>query len=196
MTIVSDCSYSGHWITDCIDVLDSEGILSCGHHMRDRDILLKIITSCQADERAKTLAYVKEGILVKDNKVVYWQGKLISSGQTPAVGDFSKIRCSHSAELPCEIQDSSYTWRDKLINGPDILQRLKKTRRQSRTDASSSWYYYVLVDRDKIEEYEALKKFPVSLSNYGKILGSKLDKTAAKEKLKQLQLQYKPIVNQ
>ena len=193
MTIVSDCSYSGRWITDCIDVLDSEGIPSCGHHTRNNSILLRIIASCEADEQSKILAYVKEGIFIKNNKVSYWQGKLIS-GQTPAVGDFSKIRCRVSAKLPCEIQDSSYTWRDKLIDGPDILQRLRKTRRQSKTDGLSSWYY-ILVDRDKMEEYEAIKKASVSLSKYGKILGSKLDKTASEEMLMQLHLRHKRIVH-
>ena len=177
LMIVSDCSYSGCWITDCIDVLDSEGIPSCGHHTRNRGILLEVIASCEADKEAKMLGMPHPRF-----------DQLKACDQIPVLGDFTRIRCRRGASESCEINtDSGYTWRDKLINGPGIYQRLDLVHKTKYT------WCYMLVKQEKLELYkEAMKKGRVDFAKYCEVLHSDLNDTAADDIRIQLNLQYNP----
>ena len=50
LTIVSDCSYSGFWVRDCMEFLDELGVQPCGHKAREKGILIKVCASCKSNE--------------------------------------------------------------------------------------------------------------------------------------------------
>ena len=122
LQIILDCSYSGNWIKECAKKLDECGILSCGHHTRERGILLKIFTSCQPNEEATLLTYcrhgiryseVDKGVLVKyDEEIKLEQAQ---EGQNPMYIDFRHINCGKKPGEQCEL-DPTCTWEDHLGN--------------------------------------------------------------------------------
>lgn len=184
LTIVSDCSYSGHWVKDCINVLDSEGILSCGHHTRERGILLKIMASCEAGQQAKMLAYVQKGMLVKGSKIHALRSKHIAGDQVPIFGDFVVIRCRHSASESCEVYDSKCTWSDKLIDGPSMLERLQIVHKTRHT------WRCILLDQDKLKLFDKAMK---DCTKYGTVLYAKLNEEEVRAKKIQFNLQYNVV---
>ena len=151
LQIISDCSYSGNWIKECIKKLDERGILSCGHHTRERGILLKIFTSCQPNEEATLLTYCKCGIRYseEDKGVVLKYDEEIKleqaqNGQNPMYIDFRHIYCYKQPEDQCEL-DSTCTWEDRLGHKKEqIFQVLNEDH-----------WCYVLVDKEKIDEFKA-----------------------------------------
>ena len=112
LTIISDCSYSGNWITECANRLDEMGIPSCGHQARKSNILLSIIASCQCNEEATFLCYVNEAVeYIEDIKVVKFHCNTKLTQQTPVGVDFRLIRCGNKDIESCEA-DSDCTWKD------------------------------------------------------------------------------------
>ena len=166
ITIVSDCSYSGNWIKLCAEKLDEIGIPACGHHAREQGILLKIFPSCQANEKAIIGCFAKEGVNIseKDNKIRF-RCKALTSGQTSVYGDF-RVLCCSNASGPCDV---SSKWCDRLI----ARNRLFLVRGKDR--GRQAWHY-VLVDEDKLDDYNALfrdgARPRVNVSKYGKVLQS------------------------
>ena len=166
LTILSDCSYSGNWIKQCAEKLDEIGIPACGHHTRDQGILLKIFPSCKANEKATISCYAKEAVFIADevNSIRYYY-KTLTSGQTSLWGGFRELRCS-SESGPCDI---SSKWCDRLIRKNLFFKVTGKDR------GRPAWHY-LLVDEDKLEEYNALfcdgARPRVDVSKYGKILES------------------------
>lgn len=180
LTIVSDCSYSGNWIRDCVKKLDEIGIPSCGHHTREQGILLKVFASCKEKEESKVMVFAKEGIGIgKSNGIVYFQKKL-SSGQTTGYGDFRLIRCS-TPDLPCEIVS---TWNDRFLVASLIyLVRGKDRGREA--------WHYVLVDEDKLEDFKAkVASGNIDVAKYGKVLHSGWGKDAPKDIARRIGLKY------
>ena len=137
LQIISDCSYSGNWIKECAKKLDKHGILSCGHHTRERGILLKIFTSCQPNEEATLLTHcrcgiryseVDKGVLVKyDEEIKLEQAQ---KGQNPMYIDFRHINCCELPENQCELE-STCTWEDHLGNKRE--QVLQDNKNESNT---------------------------------------------------------------
>ena len=121
LTIISDCSYSGNWITECADCLDKMGIPSCGHQAIKSNILLSVIASCQPNEEATSLCYVNEAVEYIENiKVVKFRYKKELTQQTPVGVDFRLIRCGNEDIESCEA-DSDCTWKDYITNKYDIV---------------------------------------------------------------------------
>ena len=46
LTIVSDCSYSGCWVRNCMEFLDEQGVQPCGHKAKEKGVLIKVYASC------------------------------------------------------------------------------------------------------------------------------------------------------
>ena len=177
---MSDCSYSGNWIRDCVKKLDEIGIPSCGHHTREQGILLKLFTSCKEKEESKVMVFAKEGMAIgKSNGIVYFQKKL-SCGQTTGYGDFRMIRCS-KPDLPCEI---SSTWNDRYYVLPFVyLVRGKDRGREA--------WHYVLVDKDKFDDFKTqVASGNIDVAKYGKVLHSGWGKDPPKNLVRRLDLKY------
>ena len=180
LTVISDCSYAGNWIRDCVKKLDEIGVPSCGHHTRESGILLKIFASCKENEESKFMAYPKEAM--KDGK---YFAKKLSSGQTSTYGDFRVIRCS-KADLPCEINS---TWNDRFNAFPFVYLVRGKDR------GKEAWHY-VLIDKDKQESFKSqVASGNLDLSKYGKILYSGWGKDPPKDLVRRIDLKYLPTVD-
>ena len=76
MSIVTDCCYSGQWTIDCAKTLDSLGIPPCGHRAREQGILVKVLASCQPDQKAAEPCHSVEGVTVLDDE--HWDLRLKS----------------------------------------------------------------------------------------------------------------------
>ena len=166
LTILSDCSYSGNWIKQCAEKLDEIGIPACGHHTKEEGILLKIFTSCKANEKATIGCFAKEGVYIseKDNKIRF-NCNALTSGQTSVYGDF-RVLCCSNASGPCDV---SSKWCDRLMTKGQLF------RVQGKDRGRQAWHY-VLVDEDKLDDYNALfrdgARPRVDVSKYGKVLQS------------------------
>ena len=180
LMIISDCSYAGNWIRDCVRKLDEIGIPSCGHHTREHGILLKICTSCKENEESKFMAFTREGM--KNGNYIL---KKMSSGQTSTHGDFRMIRCS-KADLPCEI---SSTWNDRFYAKPFVYLVRGKDR------GKEAWHY-VLVDEDKLEGFKTQVAIGnIDVAEYGKVLHSGWGKDPPKDLVRRIDLKYLPTVD-
>ena len=57
LSIVSDCSYSGCWVRNCMEFLDEQGVQPCGHKARERGMLIKMFASCKSNEIPTVFRY-------------------------------------------------------------------------------------------------------------------------------------------
>ena len=184
LTLVCDCSYSGNWVAQCAKKLDEIGIPSCGHYTREQGILINVYCSCRDDEQASMLAFCEEAAFVNEKKELWYRlGEKLSSGQQTKGASFVVVRCRKKPEEACEIPPH-HTWMDRLFNGPFLyLVRGKDKGRPA--------WHYVLVDKEKEEEFKAqVKTGTVDVANFGKILHSGWGEDPPKEKKKQIDDQY------
>ena len=56
--VITDCCYSGAWVTDCAKLLDADG-MSCGHQAKRNGVYIKVFASCLPNEPAFDQYYVK-----------------------------------------------------------------------------------------------------------------------------------------
>ena len=167
LTIVSDCSYSGNWIKDCVNTLDDLGIPSCGHHTREQGILLKVFSSCKSNEVATVTSFINEAVTVNEKIqcLTFYVPKKLSTRQNTAYGDFRLIRCS-KATGSCEIHSM---WKNYLL----LDSRVFLVR---GTDRGRKSWHYLLVDEDKLDAYNALfsdgSRPSIDVAKYGKVLYS------------------------
>ena len=131
--------------------LDECGILSCGHHTREQGILLKIFTSCQPNEEATLLTFCRHGIRYseEDKGVLLKFDERIKSeqaqkGQIPMHIDFRHIYCYKLPKKKCEL-DSTCSWEDRLGSKKEQIFLL----------LNEDHWCYVLVDKEKIDEFKA-----------------------------------------
>ena len=173
LTIISDCSYSGNWVRECAKLYDKEGILPCGHHSRERGLLINVFASCQSHQEATILACVTEGMEFVGKDILLRGNKTLSSGQTIANGNFQRIRCKHKHKEQCEYTNThTISWQDetlpKLIDyGENNLCLLRGTSQHK-----PAWWY-VLVDNDKLQQFkDKYRTSTAPLSDYGRVLHS------------------------
>ena len=169
LSIISDCSYSGSWVNESAKVYDEQGILSCGHHSRERGILVSMVASCKAYQQATILAYVKEAMEVVVTEVIYCYCEKLTSGQETVSVGFTWIICNNKPDQQCQYTEpENYTWENRLAGN-----RVKCVRVE---DSGSPAWRYVLVDEDKEQAFhDKVKSGTVDASDvadYGKVLYS------------------------
>ena len=113
LTIVSDCSYSGCWVKDCMEFLDEQGVQPCGHKAREMGMVIKVFTSCRSNEIPTEYRYSMSGML--NDKVAgvvgSWRSIQLLETQTTASIDSSHLNCnSKIIDEPCTLQ-SGLTWK-------------------------------------------------------------------------------------
>ena len=166
LTIISDCSYSGSWVKESAKIYDEQGILSCGHHSRERGILVSMFASCKAYQQATTLTYVKEAMEVVVTDVIYHPCKKLSSGQVAVFSGFTEISCNNKPDQQCQYADpESDTWKNRVAG-----DRVYCVRGKDRGDPA---WHYVLVDEDKEQAFrDKLKSGTIDVADYSKVLYS------------------------
>ena len=99
---------------ECAKVYDDQGILYCGHHSREKGILVSVFTSCQAYQEATLLAYENECANVVVNDLLFRGDETLSSGQTTINASFTAIYCNSKPEEECKYTRSNETWTNIL----------------------------------------------------------------------------------
>ena len=166
LSIISDCSYSGNWVKECAKVYDNQGILSCGHHSREKGILLDCRVSSISYQQATILAYVKEAMKIIVDEVIFSYTKQLSTGQQGTDGEFTIIQCNNQPNEQCEYNTSNCTW----MNTAYLAQFVYLVRGKDR--GRPAWHY-VLVDEDKVQQFkDKLRSGSLDVGDYGKVLYS------------------------
>jgi len=58
LAIYTDCCYSGQWVVDCAKCLDEMGIGACGHQTMQKGISIRVIASCEPNQKATVEHFV------------------------------------------------------------------------------------------------------------------------------------------
>ena len=61
MTLVNDCSHSGSWVRECMSFLDEQKVGPCGHSAKDKQILIKVFSSCLSSQVPRKLSFSIHG---------------------------------------------------------------------------------------------------------------------------------------
>lgn len=150
LTIISDCSYSGSWVRECMIFLDRQGVRPCGHSATEKGILLKVYSSCMSHQVPRQLAHVAYGFdnnrttgeLSFSRKHGALQDAEIVTAQYAHGYDFTLVRCGQSFEGPCWClpQVNWQTWSSRsrifIVSGTD--------------KDSSVWHVVLVVDDDSL----------------------------------------------
>ena len=169
LTIVSDCSYSGCWVRDCMEFLDEQGVQPCGHKAREKGILIKVVTSCKSNEIPTEYCYSISGIYNETNTgmMAFWISKQLLDTQKMASIDSSLLKCnSKTIDEPCTLQHG-YTWWKLRAASRLYLVRGK--------DHGRNTWHYVLLEDDEDTKQNFLDQVAigkVDKAKYGQVLRS------------------------
>ena len=170
LTIVSDCSYSGCWVRDCMEFLDEQGVQPCGHKAREKGILIKVFASCRSNEVPTEYNYSVSGSKNDKNTGMhfYTGGKLSETQKTIYINP-SGLRCKHkNIDEQCTLQPG-YTWRK--FNAKNLITLVR-----GKDHGEPAWHYVLLDDDEEVQ-----KKFRdkvasgggvVDVADYGQVLKS------------------------
>ena len=174
--IMSDCSYSGSWVKECMEFMDEQGVGPCGHVAKEKGILVKVYASCLSNEIPMELAFSTHCAQNDKNlgTVAYKtvsRYKEIHEGQHFSGLDFTRVRCKNKIDEPCTMAPGS-TWQRW-----STAERLFVVRSNDR--GRPVWYYVLVVDdedtirilKDKTQGDNA-GKHTTNLEDYGKVLKS------------------------
>ncbi len=169
LTIVSDCSYSGRWVKEAMTFMDTQGVGPCGHEAKEKGILVKVYTSCLANEVPAELAYSTHGATNNKNTgIIYYDfnRKEIHDDQHTSGLDFTQVRCKNKIDQPCTMAPHS-TWQLRNDGSRVYLVR-------GKDKGCQSWHYVLLVDDEEtIQAFKAkVKSGSVDVADYGQVLKS------------------------
>ena len=111
LTIVSDCSYSGCWVRDCMEFLDEQGVQPCGHKAREKGMIIKVFASCKSNEVPTEYHYTVHGICSKTRfgMIGFYPYKKLEEQTTDRLNS-SLLNCdSNSIYSPCTLPPG-ITW--------------------------------------------------------------------------------------
>ena len=152
LTIVSDCSYSGCWVRDCMEFLDEQRVQPCGHKAKEKGMLIKVYASCRQKQIPRQYVFSVHGAANDKNlghMFSYTSKRLLDDQYTYSVNS-SVIRCckdGKTIEDVCELQ-SDFTWREFRVK-----ERIKLFVDESHS--RPTWEYVLLKDdKDKICEFK------------------------------------------
>ena len=169
LTIISDCSYSGSWVREAMAFMDEQGVGPCGHVAKEKGILVKVFTSCLANEIPAELAFSTH--CAKNNEStgemtynIVYQTKEIHDGQHPSGVDFTEVQCKNKIKQRCTMASGS-TW-DQWSTAKRIF--LVRGIDRSR----SAWYYVKVEDSEETREafFEAIDSRSVDVTKFGEPL--------------------------
>ena len=170
LTIHCDCSYGGLWVKALTEFLDVQGVQPCGHYARDKRILLKVFTSCRANEIPHRLVYVVRGNDNDKNTGTYScvpNETKLHDNQHICTLDATRLRCNNKTiSEPCTLPQD-YTWKRWSETDRIFLVRGKDRGR-------SAWHYVLLEDDDdNIQRFhDEVKSGSLDIAEFGEILRS------------------------
>ena len=172
MAIQTDCCYSGQWTIDYAKTLDSLGIPPCGHRAREQGILVKVLASCQPDQKAAEPCYSVEGVTVKDDGTLRFYTIQLTQ-QTPTGCDATRLTCYRGPDESCCSDEAlkNWSWQEALHG------RLRKSVQKVRLSDQGRPTWHCLLLSDKSEEYkkrfwERVKSGSINLTEWGYVIAS------------------------
>ncbi|MCG8621473.1 MAG: hypothetical protein MJE68_05650, partial [Proteobacteria bacterium] len=133
---VSDCSYSGCWVRDCMEFLDEQGVQPCGHKAREKGIIIKVFTSCKSKEIPTEFHYPVDGMynIGRTGGTSSWIAKQLLKTQTTDHIDSSELKCNNrSIDKPCTLPPG-FIWRTsqemKRKSSVFVKQRVPESMRK------------------------------------------------------------------
>ena len=188
--IISDCSYSGSWVKECMEFMDEQGVGPCGHPAKEKGILIKAFASCLSNEIPMELAFSTHCANNDKNlgTLAYYatglRSKEIHEGQHPSGFDFTSVRCKNKIDEPCTMAPGS-TWQRW-----STAERLFIVRGKDR--GQPAWHYVLLVDdEDTITAFhKKLKEGSLDVANYGKLIKSDWGQDPPNDFKEQMQRTY------
>ena len=169
LTIVSDCHSSGHWVSECAQFLDEQGVKPCGHSSEIKGILLKVFAACKTGQNTAELCYTTRAMDSKDDGCIHqcW-GMELNLQQTTFGVDFTDVRCtSRTQEECCIASESTWSTAGEVTSGR--IRLLLGHEQGCRT------WQYILLDDDveKMREFkQKVLHGNVYATDYGIILHS------------------------
>ena len=155
LTIMSDCCYSGNWVRECAKTLDSLGIPPCGHRAREQGILIKVIASCQPDQKAAEPFYSVEGVTVnEDGTLIFWNKQL--SQQKSSFCNATILTCCRGPDESCHSEEAlkNWTWQDALNGG--LWSGVHIVRGKDR--GQPTWQFVLLSNKSEAYKEQFLKE--------------------------------------
>jgi len=179
LAIYTDCCYSGQWVVDCAKCLDEMGIGACGHQTMQKGIFIRVIASCEPNQKATIEHFVvQKGIKFNDHykTLFFYHSKKLSGSQTTYTCDFTKVKCLQweGPTAPCLIPDilprCSWKWEDVVAinhkNRPIFRLYLVRGKNNGR-----DVWHCVLVDKERIDTFHT-SCTEENVSQYGHIIKS------------------------
>ncbi len=194
LSIITDCSYSGHWVRQCMELMDGEGISPCGHSAREKGILIKVLASCQPTEIPKKLSFSVYSTKNEKNSGLlsfptHYKGAQIPDKQRPSGIDFTYITCKRSIDSPCALS-KGYSWRK-------WQEALRMQLFSTVENGKPMWYYLLLTEEeDKVREFKEKTeagKCSVKLSEYGHVLMKGIGERPNNEARDYIHKKYLPV---
>ena len=189
LNIVSDCSYSGSWVKECMEFIDEQEVGPCGHVAKEKGILVKVFASCLSNEIPMELAFSthcaqNDKNLGSLSYTIGLRSKEIHEGQHLSGQDFTCVRCNNKINEPCTMAPGS-TWQRW-----STAERLFIVRGKDR--GQPAWHYVLLVDdEDTITAFhKKTNKGSLDVANYGKVIKSGWGQDPPNDLREQMQRTY------
>ena len=120
-------------MSQCAEFLDEVGVKPCGHSAREKGVLLKVYSSCQAGQDSAELAYTTGAMELKEDGYVYHSfGKELSAYQQTFGVNFTMMTCGKGEKEKCSIcVDATWSTAGEVIDHPQYLLGQKKQGKDS-----------------------------------------------------------------
>lgn len=171
LTIQSDCSHAGSWVSKFVKFLDAYQVKPCGHSARQKGALLKVFASCQSNEVPYTLLYSLRANEIQQDK------KLVIKRSGWKVADKQHIKRIDATNLFCDHKDIQ----ESCTVHPDLTWRKRHARERvhlirENQDGQPAWYYVLVTDDDStaLANLTQSTEAEVQGVNHGKVLKSGL----------------------
>ena len=106
-----------------MEFLDEQGVQPCGHKAKEKEMIIKVFTSCQSYEIPTEYRYSVSGTSNDKNTGVigFCGGKRLINKQTTVNLDCSKLRCgSKTIDEPCTLKPH-HTWKKSEKEKESVL---------------------------------------------------------------------------
>ena len=157
----------------CKEFLDEVGVQPCGHSARKKGIKIKLLCSCQSDQRGSSLTFSARGNRNDKNiGTMYVKfGCSVAPDQTTCGVDSTNISCEKTPEEECTLVPS-FTYQEEKI-----VSRLHTVRVEDK--GKPAWRIVLLLDDPEtmriFKENTLGKNFQpqtTNLEDYGKVIKS------------------------
>ena len=137
----------------------------------ERGIQIRMIASCQPDQKAAEPCYFLKGVTVEDDGNLVFTNKQASETQTFCGTDSTKLVCYRGPGEPCSSEEAlkNWTWEDavnhKLRNRVYLLQGKDQNHRDKKV-----WHYVLLSSKSEelMEEFfKQLESGNIDVTKFG-----------------------------